>query len=118
MTSDETSQAKLICFIFAYHEAALGGVFCSSGFFCTEIDWKRVDVPGRSKTPVYMIHGEEDNVIPEIYARLSYKKFSNHGIPYKFELERYAHHHFTHDSMKMLYQFLAPKIDHTLLKNF
>jgi predicted esterase len=97
-----------------YKGPALGGVFCSSGFFCAQINWGQVDMKEKNKTPIYLLHGENDVVIPEIYARASYQKLKSKGLEPNIQVERDCQHHFSHDCMRFLYNFIALKMDTTL----
>jgi predicted esterase len=45
-------------------------------------------MPEKKKTPIYLLHGENDVVIPEIYARASYQKLKSKGLEPKIKIER------------------------------
>jgi predicted esterase len=51
---------------------SLGGVFLYGGSFCcSEIEWKRIKIEEKKKTPILVLHGTEDPVIPVIDAHQS-----------------------------------------------
>lgn len=43
-----------------YTGGPLGGVFCTSGFFCASLDWSKIDIEMKQKTPLHFHHGKQN----------------------------------------------------------
>ena len=46
----------------------MGGVIGMGGIFCCNIDWPNVDIEEKKKTPLFLAHGECDDLFPLEYA--------------------------------------------------
>jgi predicted esterase len=67
----------------------LGGVFCTSGIYCAQFDWKdaKIDLDVKKQTPVHLYHGSEDPYIEEQIAKVSYEELSKDKLTHiKYEV--------------------------------
>ena len=60
---------------FLLYKGMLGGVVGLSGCQAAELDWTKIDLLIKTKTPLFLYHGEDDPVVPEELAIHSYEMF-------------------------------------------
>ena len=56
---------------------AFGGLVCLSGMNALKVpDWKNIpDIDAKKKMPVFMYHGESDDMIKHTIAKQTYQEF-------------------------------------------
>jgi predicted esterase len=71
-----------------YNEGPLGGLFGVAGCICTDLQYDKIDVEMKQKTPVMFFNGDEDWHIKELTARTSFNFLSWMGIEhYEYIME-------------------------------
>jgi predicted esterase len=51
---------------------SLGGIFASGGVFCADLDWDKIDISLKKKTPILHYHSFEDMRVPMSYSKRCY----------------------------------------------
>ena len=65
---------SLATFLTSKHK--FGGVVGLSGALCLDIDWSNFDFASKKETPLFLYHGQNDSVVPEELAKLTYEIFT------------------------------------------
>lgn len=77
---------------FLHHKGVLGGVVGLSGALMSAIDWDKIDIPSKQKTPLFLYHGLDDPVVPIELAKHTYKQLSDHNLDFQFTQEQGLSH--------------------------
>jgi predicted esterase len=70
----------LATYLMMENDVQLGGVICCSGIQCYNLDWSKVSVKKKKKTPVLLTHGKHDPVTGCALATMSYKNMKKKGL--------------------------------------
>ena len=63
----------------------IGGTIGLSGAQCYDIDWSKVNIEERNKTPMLLCHGTMDPMIPIKFAKQQAKIMEDHGVKFEFK---------------------------------
>jgi phospholipase/carboxylesterase len=75
------------------YKDSLGGVCGCSGFHAANINWRRVDKTKLKKTPVFISHGDYDQMVPEDFAKGTYARLRENGLNHtKYFVDEGTHH--------------------------
>jgi phospholipase/carboxylesterase len=68
--------ATYLCF----DDGPLGGVVGCSGIHCANLEWSKVNIQAKRKTPVFLYHGLFDEIIISEYAHMSKELLQEKGL--------------------------------------
>ena len=57
---------------------------------CAEVDWSKIE--GKDKTPLFLYHGLDDQVVPHELASITYEVFKQKKFNFTYELEQNLGH--------------------------
>jgi predicted esterase len=78
------------------YEGNLGGVYGVNGMFCADLDWSKIDLQNKKRTPVHLVHGEQDGIIPCVYAEKTVNYLKSQGLDHvEFEKITGSDHEFS-----------------------
>ena len=86
--------------------AELGGVWGSSGAWCSVVDWSKIDVASKKKTPITLYHGAADDLITLEMAQISQAFLKTKGIDHFQDIaEEGLGHSFSGQQVMLLKMF-------------
>ncbi|TNV73468.1 hypothetical protein FGO68_gene16404 [Halteria grandinella] len=89
----------------------LGGLFCLSGMNALKIDWSRV-AQEKKEMPIFVHHGEADDVIQHKVAIKTYQEFIDNGFK-KMEIktEKHVGHSLSERELQRMRQYVRERLN-------
>ena len=84
----------------------LGGVIGLSGMLALDIKKEQIDFELKKQTPMFLYHGDRDNMIDIQAAKLSYSLLDKHGLDYSLTIEKGLEHSVSLDEIEKLSKFM------------
>ena len=70
---------------------------------CAEVDWSKIE--GKDKTPLFLYHGLDDQVVPHELASITYEVFKEKKFNFTYELEQNLGHSLSIVEIKKVAKF-------------
>ena len=91
---------------FLKYPKKLGAVIGLSGMLALDIKKEEIDLELKKQTPIFLYHGERDNMIDVESAKMSYGLLDKYGLKYSLTTEKGLEHSISLDEIEKLSKFI------------
>ena len=91
---------------FLMYPKRLGGVLGLSGMLALDVAEETLDLECKKNTPIFLYHGEDDQMIDVNSAKLSYSMLDKYGVKYSLKTEKDLGHSISEKEIGLIGKFM------------